>query len=252
MTNPFVGWSTAALLLSLRTGPVFALAPPFSQMQIPMRVKAAMTLTLSACLASTIRYETVAGIDVVSAAIWECLLGLAIAFAFQAAFAALSFAGRVLDVQAGYGIAMIIDPGSRSQAPMFGTILTMTAGVIFFAENGHRDLLGLLVALTQAFPPGAASVVADPAVFASYFGTLTSVALGATAAVMLTLFLTDLAIAFLARVLPQMNALVLGFQVKTLVTLAAMAMSAGTLTPVVLRLTRLALDFVPQAFRSHG
>ncbi|WP_186209018.1 flagellar biosynthetic protein FliR [Burkholderia gladioli] len=252
MANPFIGWSTATLLLSLRTGPVFALAPPFSQMLIPMRVKAALTLTLSTCLASTIPYENLDGVDVVSAALWECLLGLAIAFAFQAAFAALSFAGRVLDVQAGYGLAMIIDPGSRSQVPMLGTILTMTAGVIFFAENGHRDLLGLLIALTQAFPPASVQVVADPAVFASYFGTLASVALAATAAVMLTLFLTDLAIAFLARALPQMNALVLGFQVKAFVTLAAMALSAGALTPVVLRLTRLALDFVPRAFRSHG
>lgn len=252
IASPSVGWAAATLLLSLRVGPVLTLAPPFSQMVTPMRVKVAATLTLSACLASTVTYRGPVGAGMIPVAAWECLLGLAIAFAFQASFAALSFIGRVLDVQAGYGLAMVIDPGSRSQAPLLGSILTMTAGVIFFASNGHRDLLALLFALTQSFPPASVHIIGDPASFTSYFGSLTAIALGATAAVMLTLFLTDLAIAFLARALPQMNALMLGFQVKAFVTLAAMALAAGTLAPVALRLVRLALDFVPTTFRHYG
>ncbi|RQQ07102.1 type III secretion protein [Burkholderia stagnalis] len=250
--NPNLGWAAATLLLSLRVGPIFTAAPPFSQMAIPMRIKMAMTLTLSACLATTVVYTGPVDAALITAAAWECLLGFAIAFAFQAAFAALSFAGRVLDVQAGYGLAMVIDPGSRSQAPLLGTIVTMAAGIIFFASNGHLELLRLLFDLTRLFPPANARIMGDVASFASYFGSLTSIALAATAAVMLPLFLTDLAIAFLARALPQMNALMLGFQIKVFVTLIAMALATGALAPVVLRLVHSALNFVPATFKRYG
>jgi flagellar biosynthesis protein FliR len=241
-------WTLAVLLLSLRLGPLFVLAPPFSQMNVPMRVRVCLTLALSACLV-----DTASGNDLskagngtlVLAAVTELFMGLALAFAFQAAFASLSFAGRVLDVQAGYGLAMVLDPGSRQQAPLFGTIFTVAAGAIFFAVNGHLDLLRLVASLAHLMPAGHANLIGDPLAFITYFGAVMTAGLAASAAGILCLFLIDVAIAFLSRTLPQMNALMLGLQVKTVATLVVSSMSVGLLAPVVLRLIRLALAFVP-------
>ena len=69
----------------------------------------------------------------------------------------------------------------------------------------------------------------------------------ATAAVSLTLLLVDLTIAFLSRTLPQMNALMLGLQVKTIVTLITLALSAGLLGPATLRLMQTSLEFIASA-----
>jgi flagellar biosynthetic protein FliR len=242
-----VSRAIAVLLLSLRIGPVFVATPPFSQTQVPARVRVCLVLALAACLAHPVAANADDGTLVVAGAC-ELLLGLTIAFAFQTAFAALSFAGRVLDVQAGYGLAMVIDPGSRIQAPMFGTILVLSAGMIFFATNGHLDLLRLVALLVDVLPPGQAQLPRDPQVFIGYFSIVMGTGFAAVAAVIITLFLIDLSIAFLSRSLPQMNALMLGLQVKTIVTLTAMALSAGLLAPVTMRLMSAALAFVaPQS-----
>lgn len=236
----------SVMLLTLRIAPVLVLAPPFSQVQVPLRVRTCLVLALAACLSQPI--SSVIYLDegaLLVSALSELLLGLMIAFGFQAAFAALSFAGRVLDVQAGYGLAMVIDPGSRGQSPLFGTILVLVAGLVFFAVNGQNDLLRLLAALVYVLPVGQAQIVAGPQAFIGYFGTVMGMGLAAVSAAILTLFLVDLSIAFLSRALPQMNALMLGLQVKTIVTLVTMALSAGLVASVAMRLMSAALEFVP-------
>ena len=68
-----------------------------------------------------------------------------------------------------------------------------------------------------------------------------AMALGLAGGTMLVLLLIDLAIAYLSRALPQMNAMMLGFQVKAAVTLLMLALSAPVLGTVVLNLLSHAL-----------
>lgn len=235
-------------LLSLRIGPVFVLAPPLATVRVPLRVRVCLVLALSALLAPVLpaRLPDGQGAFIVSA-LSELILGLSFAVVWQLAFAALSFAGRVLDVQAGYGLALVADPASRSQSPLFGTIFVLTASAIFFAANGHLELLRVLAASAHALPIGLPTLAGSPQALLGYFGLVASTGMGAVAAVVVSLFLIDLAIALLSRALPQMNALMLGLQVKTLATLTVLALSAGLLGPIALRLIRHALDFMTSA-----
>ncbi len=241
-----VGWAVAVLLLSLRIGPIFTLAAPFSQITIPMRVRACLVLSLCACLAQPVSatiYQN--GATLLLAAGSEVLIGLMLSFGFQVAAAALSFAGRALDVQAGYGLAMVIDSGSKSQTPLFGMMLTLVASLIFFSTNGHIELLRLMARLMQLLPLGQVVLLGSPHAFLNYFGIVMGMGLSAVAATMLVLFLVDITIAFLSRTLPQMNALMLGLQIKVIVTLVMLALSTGLILPVVLRLFNVALSFMP-------
>ncbi|RQR52947.1 type III secretion protein [Burkholderia sp. Bp9126] len=242
----FTGWATAALLLSLRLGPLLVLAPPFAQSRVPLRIRVCVVLALAGAFATSVPAalrNTPAAL--LTGALAELALGLALAFPFQAAFAALSFAGRALDVQAGFGLATVIDPGSRRQAPLFGTLLTLGAGVLCFASGAHLELLRLVATSIERMPPGTARVVASPQAFIGYFGMVMGIGIGAVAAAMLALFLIDLSIAFLSRTLPQLNALMLGLQVKAIAAIVVTALSIGLLAPVVLRLLRAALEFPP-------
>ncbi|MBT2745972.1 MULTISPECIES: flagellar biosynthetic protein FliR [unclassified Lysobacter] len=244
---------TAIALLSLRLGPVFVLSPPFSLIRVPQRVRVCLVLALSALLAPVLPMQLPAteGAFVVSA-LSEVLIGLTFALALQLAFAALSFAGRVLDVQAGYGLAMVIDPGTRAQSPLFGTIFVMAAAVIFFANNGHLELVRVLAASAHAMPIGLPMLAGSPQALIGYLSLVISTGFGAIAAVTVTLFLIDLTIALLSRALPQMNALMLGLQVKTIATLVMLTLSAGLLAPVALRLIRYSLDFMTSVSVSSG
>jgi flagellar biosynthetic protein FliR len=245
-TETFTGWATAVLLLSLRLGPLFLFAPPFSQIRIPLRIRVCVVLAVASAFATPVPVALRDTPTVLfTGALSELALGLTLVFPFQAAFAALSFAGRALDVQAGFGLATVIDPGSRGQAPLFGTLFTLGASAVCFASGAHLELLRLVAASVERMPPGTARVVASPQAFIGYFSTVMSIGIGAVAAVMLALFLIDLTIAFLSRTLPQLNALMLGLQVKAIAAIVVTALSIGLLAPIALQLLRAALEFVP-------
>ncbi|MGH8038027.1 MAG: flagellar biosynthetic protein FliR [Pseudomonas sp.] len=235
---------SAIALLTLRIGPLFAIAPPFSQINVPVRIRITLVLGLAAALAPVMpsNLPQTDGAFIASAAC-ELILGLAIAFSLQIAFASLSFAGRALDVQAGFGLALVIDPGSRGRAPLLGTALTMGAGMIFFANNGHLEAVRLLASMANVLPVGQSSIAGSPEMLIGYTSLIMGIGLSAVAAAVVTLFLIDITIGFLSRALPQMNALMMGLQVKAIAALVMLALSAGLLGPVVLRLLRHAFDY---------
>lgn len=236
--------ATQTLLLCLRLGPLFTLAPPFAQLRLPLRVRVVLVLAMAGSLAA-IAPPTPAGVSWLTGAATELFLGMLLAFGFQAGFAALDFAGRTLDIQAGYGLALVIDPATSSQAPLFGTVLTLVAGLVFFLVGGHLELIRLLGWLVKLVPPGAALSPIAPARLTAFLGASLLTGIGAIAAPMLALFLVDVVVAYLSRALPQMNALLIGLQVKTVVTLIVAAAAIGLAGPMIMRLIRQSLDFVP-------
>src|SRR5262249_53600665 len=129
------GWVLSTLLLSLRISPVFALAPPFSLTQIPPAFRAMFGAGVAACIVSA--HPSAALIsdfsvgNLVVSALRELMLGAVFVMAFQLTFGALYMAGRTIDIQAGYGLAMLIDPTTKAQTPLVGTVFAYAAGAVF-------------------------------------------------------------------------------------------------------------------------
>lgn len=249
----FSGWLFASLLLSLRIAPVFALAPPFTLVRVPMLFRVLFGTGIAASIASynpsaAVALEFTPG-NVIPAAIRELFLGSVFVLAFQAAFGALYMAGRTVDIQAGYGLALLIDPATRGQAPLVGTIYAYAAGAIFFAMDGHHDLLRILAASLETVPLGSAAVLPPIERLLGFLSLAFLISLGVAGGAILALFLTDVAIAVLARTAPQMNALVLGFQVKTLVLLFALPATLGFAAAMIARLIALTFEAIPGLVR---
>jgi len=243
------GWVVATLLLSLRIAPAFALAPPFTLTRVPPLFRVMFGLAVSACVVSahpgaawTLGFE--AG-GLVLAAVRELFLGAMVVAALQVMFGALYFAGRTLDVQAGFGLALLIDPTSRTQTPLVGTLFAYAAGVVFFAMNGHGELLRLLGASLDAIPLGAAAPIPPIGRMAAFMSAAFLIAFGIAGTTILCLFITDLTVAMLSRTAPQMNVLVLGFQVKTIILFLVLPTSFGVAGALFARLGRLTLEAIP-------
>jgi flagellar biosynthetic protein FliR len=230
----------SCLLLSLRVAPIFAFAPPFTLVRLPRTVRMLMGLGIAACLAGSglpgaTFAQTGVGPIIVAAA-RELLMGVSIVMMFQIAFGALYVAGRTVDIQAGFGLAMLIDPTTRSQTPLVGTLFAYAAGSIFFAMGGHHDVLRLLAASLESVPIGTAGVPDNLMRVTSFLSISFLIAFGVTGAAILTLFLVDLSLAIMSRTVPQMNVLMLGLQVKTILLLVVLATAFGSSGALIARL----------------
>ncbi len=235
-------WAAGVLSAALRFAPVFAFAPPFTLLRMPGRVRVMLVLVLGVCAASgSGPVDPVASSLVVRAAA-DLVIGIGAALALQLAFAALAFVGRLIDIQAGHGLAMLIDPATRAQSPLVGTLFALVAGIAFFEVDGHHVLLRVLVAPPLDSPSLAMLLSGDLTPLLAYLASIFSIAFGAGAAVLVVLFVVDLAVAFVSRSLPQMNVLMLGLQIKAVTMLVVLALSAVWLGPSLARLLRAALS----------
>jgi flagellar biosynthetic protein FliR len=247
--DPFLAWVFPSLLLSLRIAPVFAFAPPFTLTPVPAMFRSLLGVGLAACLAGAhpeqARLADAQVATLLSAGARELLLGVIFATVLQLAFAALAMAGRTVDIQAGFGLAMLIDPTTRAQTPLVGTLFAYAAGLVFFALDGHADLMRIFAESLQAAPLGRGVAPADLSALYGFISAVFLTAFGVAGGAILCLFLADLAIAALSRTAPQMNVLVLGFQLKTILILLVLPMTFGFAGAMLARITALALEALP-------
>lgn len=249
----FADQVVATLLVSLRIAPTFAFAQPFTLLRVPATVRLMLSISLAGWLVAANPQATWAsdfwraGLPIV--VVNELVLGIALALALQLAFAALLVAGRAIDIQAGFGLAVLVDPATRAAMPLVGTVFAYLGAAIFFAIGGPADLLAIWAASVERVPlGGTAAGSADPGVLIDYMGVVFLMAIGLAGLVLLVLFLLDLAIAFLSRTMPQMNVLLLGFQVKAIATLAVLPIALPLSGALFVRLLRYALETMPRMF----
>jgi flagellar biosynthetic protein FliR len=238
----------AALLISLRIAPTLAFAPPFTLLRVPVTIRLLLALWLAFWIVLANPEQTyersVSEAELIPALISELFLGMVLSIALQLAFAALLTAGRAIDIQVGFGLAQVADPTLRQQLPLVGTLFSYAAAAIFFTTSGPADLLAIWSHSVSEIPMGA---MASPSLSAllGYISAVFVLAVGIAGLVLLVLFLVDIAIAFMSRTLPQMNMLVLGFQVKTIALLVTLPFVFAFSGSLFLRLMRLAVDAAP-------
>jgi len=244
-------WIVSCMLLALRVTPVFAFAPPFTLTRMPKLFHVLFGLGFSIALVSSQSATLLQNVHVgalVVAAGGELMLGMVFVLLMQLCFAGLQLAGRVIDIQAGLGLATLIDPVSRAQTPLVGTLFSYAAGALFFSMDGHLELLRILAMSLDAVPIGQWQMPHSLDHLFAFTAAIFIAALGVAGAAASGLFLIDVAIALLARTVPQMNVLVLGFQVKTIALLLFLPLCFGFGGALMIRMIRMTLEALPGFF----
>lgn len=253
--SPHTDQALATLLMSLRIAPALAFAPPFTLLRVPAPIRVLLGLSLAMWLVAGHPAQTWHGPAMAQGilvnAVAELFLGLMLMLALMLAFAALLTVGRTIDIQAGLGLAGVIDPTTHAQSPLVGTLFAYAAAAVFFASGGPAELLAIWSQSVVQTPLGSAAIPDNIDLLAGYLSAVFVMAFGIGGLVIVVLFLLDLAIAFMSRTMPQMNVLVLGFQVKTLALLAALPVAIGISTASLLRLVRYALETTSR-LAGHG
>jgi flagellar biosynthetic protein FliR len=222
-------WIALVLLVGLRVAPLFFMAPVLGSAPAPHLLRALLIVALSAAIvAATGVALPEAPVSLAQLLAWaasEMVLGAALAFGLAAAFAAFLFAGRLLDFQLGFSVANLIDPVTRTQAPLLGTGLNLLAVTMFFAVDGHHLLLRTLALSLEHFPPGRSPAELDFGAIAAHFGALFTFGLALAAPVLCAILLLDLAFALASRSMPQMNVFIVAIPFKIALGLVVAALS---------------------------
>lgn len=231
---------TAVFLAFTRLSSLFLMTPLFSVAQVPFRIRLVFLLALSLTLVVGLRLgvpEVPASLfELLAAMIHEVLVGAALAFGIFAAFAAFLFGGRMLDLQMGFGVANLIDPSTNAQAPLIGTILNLTAVMVFFLLDGHHMIIrGLAYSLEQV-PLGQGLEALNLQAIVFQFGQMFVFGLMLVAPAVFCLFLVDVGLAVAARTMPQVNIFIVGLPLKIFVGLVMLAASLNYLNPLINRI----------------
>lgn len=224
-----LSWATSALLLSLRMSAILLMTPILHAFGVPVTVRVLLVLGLSVVLSAG--YVVPASLlpadlgSLLQTATREIALGATLALGILLAFGAFAVAGRLLDVQIGFGIAQVFDPLSQTQVPFLTSVFNLLAALVFFLVDGHHALLRAIAFSLEQFPLGHPWPLQETiGSVLKQAGALFTLGFGLAAPVVFCLFLVELALGVVARNLPQMNMLVLGIPVKIIAGLLALTL----------------------------
>lgn len=228
-------WALAVMLVAMRLGVLMLASPVFGGLGSLVTVRVLLGFALAFVLVSggglrpAVR-DLGAGAVLVAAA-GEVVVGMTLAFGVSAAFGAFSLAGKVLDLQSGFGMGSVYDPVTRSEAPLFASMLNLVGVTVFFAVDAHHALLrGIAYSLAKV-PPGA-GLSLDPEAALAQFGIIFALGVAVIIPVMLCMLLIETALAVTSRVLPQMNVFVVSVPVKIAACVGMFALAVPMTAPV--------------------
>ena len=177
----------------------------------------------------------------------ELMIGVSIGLAIRIVISAAEVAGYLAGFQAGFAMAAVIDPqrGVRNNivAMLYGTL----AVFVFFAVDGHHAVLVALIDSYAVLPIGGGGIDASlVTATVGALGLVFRVGLQLAAPVVFALVIVELSLGLIARAAPAMNLMVIGFPIRSMAGLVALAMAIGVLPPVMRALMPRALEVAAQ------
>lgn len=226
-----------ALLILVRIATTIAVLPLLTGQGIPAPAKIGFSTLMAAVL-----YPLVPKIGIMlPATLWEAamtigveaIFGLVFGFVAHLIFLAVQFAGQLIDLQVGLGMANVMDPALDPQVTVLGKFHYILAVLIFLTVGAHHWVLEALARSFQILPLGGFNI---EGALAKKLNTLTAqvfvIVIKIAAPIMITTTLTNLAMGILGRVVPQINLFVAGFPVLVSLGLMVLAFSLPLLVKV--------------------
>ena len=219
----------AALLLGTARATGFVLlSPPFNTRSIPAPVKGALALALSVALQSRIAPEMpdpTAGFLVVGA-VTEVVIGAALGFVVHVLFAAVQYAGDLIDLTGGFSLQPAYDPLAVAVTSNIGRLHYMLASALLFTSGGDLMIVRGLATSYDGLPVGATLPTGQlGSVLMTALSMMFLAALQIAGPMVAVLLLADVALALLSRASPALNIFQLGFPLKIMLTLAMLGLS---------------------------
>ena len=222
-------------LIFVRVSTMLFVFPIFSAPQIPIQTRFGLGALISFLLLRTVptlaHFTSLVGL--VIAILAQIALGAIVGYIASLVFAGIQFAGELIDLEIGYAIANVISPTTQQQVTIIGEFELALATLVFLATNSHLLLIAGIAGSFNLVP--LPYIHMDPSLAGNVVGILASsfdIVFKIAAPAAIALFITNISLALMARVAPQMNVFVVGFPIQVTVGLITLAASLPFLATV--------------------
>ncbi len=145
----------------------------------------------------------------------EVLLGLIVGYGTRMIFEGFTIAGAYVGMQIGFAVISVFDPSNQEQQPIISNFWFLVIITFFLVTNSHYYLIAVLFKNFSLIPIAAASFHPVVGRDLIHGGSLMfDLALKFGAPLMVFLLTIDVAIAFMARVMPQLNIFFISLPLK--------------------------------------
>lgn len=212
--------ATFVLVLARIVG-MTLLAPVFGSFMVPTQVRIALVAFLTVAMLPTVAaagatatapHSTTA---LVLALAGETSVGLVLGLVAQFVFGAVQMAGELAGTQMGFGLASLIDPQDHDRVVVLAQWQGTLALLLFLTVDGHHVLIQAVAESFRRMPAGGASLgSAGLAMTIAFAGQIFVLALKLAAPVLILVLLVNATLGALAKLIPQLNVMVVGFPIN--------------------------------------
>ncbi len=209
-------------------------APIYGAQEVPLRVRALLAFALALLLmpsqwnvvvpypGTTLNYLVIIGGELVVGA----CLGLGIMFLIYG----MELAGEMIGYVGGLMLAEAYDPSLDMNTPIISRLFYLISLSIFVCMGGHRLVMAGLLDTFQAIPPGQgvfSQSITDA--FVTLATQSFSLAIRAAAPATIALLLATLILGLISRTVPQLNILLVGLGLNSLLVFGSLALTVGAI-----------------------
>ncbi|MBL8655288.1 MAG: flagellar biosynthetic protein FliR [Alphaproteobacteria bacterium] len=214
----------------VRVGAALMAMPGFGEVYVPMRIRLGAALAITAIVTPVVAgtLPPLPESPLLFAGIFaqETLVGAFIGLAARFSLSALTVAGTIIAQQGGLAAATLFDPGFGQQGTAVSSIMVATALAIIFTADIHHLLLRAMADSYTLFPPGSVVPYGDWAeAFVRWTSNAFLVGVQISAPFLVFGLIINLAMALVARLMPQMQVFFVAQPLIIAVALFALAIT---------------------------
>lgn len=222
----FFGLSTAQfetlMLVFVRVFAMLSLMPVFSAQQTPVRLRLGIGLALGFIVWHTV--PTMPAIDsmlsLTVAVLAQVFVGVVFGFIAFLVFMGIQFAGEIVDTQMGFSAVNIYNPVTSQNVTLIAEFEVALATLLYLSGDGHHLIIAGLAGSFNLVPLPYVDVQNSLAQdMVGFFSQALLLVFKVAAPVAMALFVTNVALALMTRVAPQMNIFAVGFPIQITVGL---------------------------------
>jgi flagellar biosynthesis protein FliR len=199
--------------------------PVFGTPSVPTPVKVLLALVLSVVIFPVIGFKNSQLITINDQLIFmsfrEIVVGLLLGYLLRFFFFAISIGGEMVGISSGLASAQIFNPAMGTQTNVMEQAHLILATLFFLTINGHHLFLQGLVQSYELVPIADIGIKYQSfAIISETFRDAFVMGIKLASPIIMAVFIANVTMGLLGRAVPQLNVMVMSFQVTIMITVA--------------------------------